>query len=153
MSLAARRLIFAAILAVVGFPGVGGAQTSAARSKLIVTVSDPSGAIIPDATVTVVGLEETSKAVAVPPAKTLTNGSVTFEGLVPGRYSIGAEFAGFDAGLLRDVRVNRGDNKHVVILPLKNLSESITVGGENQAADRASRAFGLTVTQEQLQAL
>ena len=64
-----------------------------------------------------------------------------------------AEFAGFEMGLLRDFRVNRGDNKHVVVLPLKNMSESVTVGGANQAADRASRAFGLNVTQEQIQAL
>ena len=152
MSFVARQVI-TGILAILAVPALGGAQTSGARSKLIVTVSDPSGAVIPDATVTVVGLDAASKAVAVPPAKTLANGSVTFEGLVPGRYSISAEFTGFDLGVLRDVRVNRGDNKYVAVLPLKNMSESITVGGENQAADRASRAFGLNVTQEQIQAL
>ena len=78
---------------------------------------------------------------------------VTFERLIPGRYSIAAEFEGFDQGLLRDVRLRPGDNKHVVVLPLKNMAESVTVGGENQAANRASRAFGLNVTQEQVQAL
>jgi hypothetical protein len=119
----------------------------------MVTVSDPSGAVIPAATVTVVALEAASKAAAVPPAKTRDNGTVTFEGLLPGRYSITAEFAGFDPGMLRDVRVSRGDNKHMVVLPLKNMTESVTVGGENQAADRASRAFGLNVTQDQVQAL
>jgi hypothetical protein len=134
----ARQISFAAVLAMVVVPVVDAAQTSGGRGKLIVTVSDPSGAIIPDATVTIVGLEADGKAAAIPPAKTVANGSVTFEGLVPGRYSITAEFAGFDQGVLRDVRVNRGDNKHAVVLPLKNMAESITVGGENQAADRAS---------------
>jgi hypothetical protein len=70
-----------------------------------------------------------------------------------GRYSVRAEFPGFEMGLLRDFRVNRGDNKHVVVLALQALAESVTVGAANQAADRASRAFGLTVTQEQIQAL
>ena len=64
----------------------------------------------------------------MPPAKTQPNGAATFEGLVLGRYTISAEFAGFELGLLRDVRVNRGDNKHVVVLPLKNMAESVTVG-------------------------
>ena len=153
MSLAARRLLCTAILALVGAPAVWGAQPPGARGRLIVTVSDPSGAVIPAATVTVVGLEDASKAAVVAPAQTRDNGSVTFEGLVPGRYSISAEFAGFEVGVLRDVRVNRGDNKHAVVLPLKNMSESVTVGGENQAASRASRTFGLNVTQEQIQAL
>ena len=154
MSILARQVLITGILAVVlAVPATGGAQSSAARSKLIVTVADPSGAVIPAAMVTVAGLEPAGKAVAVPPAKTGDNGLVTFERLIPGRYSIAAEFEGFDQGLLRDVRLRPGDNKHVVVLPLKNMSESVTVGGENQAANRASRAFGLNVTQEQVQAL
>jgi len=130
------------------------AQTGAARAKLMVTVSDPSGAVIPDATVTIVGLDDTLKSVTIAPAKTGTNGTATFDGLTPGRYSIKGEFEGFDLGLLRDVRVNRGDNKHMLVLPLKNMTESVTVGGEGQAAaNRASRAFGLNLTDDQIQNL
>src|SRR4029078_4681794 len=71
-----------------------------------------------------------------------------------GRYSIKGEFEGFDLGLLRDVRVNRGDNKHMLVLPLKNMTESVTVGGEGAAgANRASRAFGLNLTDDQIQNL
>src|SRR5262249_3090265 len=91
--------------------------------------------------------------VPVTPAKTQANGAATFEALVPGRYSVTAEFTGFELGLLRDVRVNRGDNKHLVVLPLKNMTESVTVGGEGQAANRASRAFGLNLTDDQIQNL
>ena len=108
---------------------------------------------VPDATVTIVGQDDATKAVAVTAAKTQSNGAAAFDGLVLGRYSVTAEFAGFELGLLRDVRVNRGDNKHVVILPLKNMTESVTVGGEGQAADRASRAFGLNLTDDQIQEL
>lgn len=129
------------------------AQTGTARGKLVVTVTDPSGAVIPEATVTVVGLDDALKDTTIAPAKTVTNGAATFEGLAPGRYSIKAEFPGFELGLLRDIRVNRGDNKHVVVLPLKNMTESVTVGGEAQAANRASRAFGLNLTDDQIQNL
>lgn len=153
VSLVARLIGIAGMVAVVAVPAAALAQTSAARGRLIVTVSDPSGAVVPGATVSIAGLDVASKAVTAPPAKTLDNGSATFEGLVPGRYSIGAEFPGFELGLLRDVKVNRGDNKHVVVLPLKGMSESVTVGGKELAADRGSRAFGLNVTQEQIQAL
>jgi len=134
-------------------PSLAAAQTAPQRGKLIVTVADPSGAVIPGATVTVIGLETETKAVTVPPATTADSGLATFADLAPGRYSIRADFPGFEIGLLRDFRVNRGDNKHVVVLPLKNMSESVTVGGVEAASNRGSRAFGLTVTEEQIQAL
>jgi hypothetical protein len=149
----ARALIVAALLiAALAWPAPGAAQTPA-RGKLIITVSDPSGAVIPDATVTIVGLDDSTKAVSIAPGKTAANGAATFEGLALGRYSITGEFAGFELGLLRDVRVNRGDNKHLLVLPLKNMTESVTVGGEGQAANRASRAFGLNLTDDQIQNL
>lgn len=58
-------------------------------------------------------------------------------------------------GLLRDFSIARGENRRIVVLALKNLSESVTVGLDRQAegAERGSRAFGLTVTDEQIQAL
>jgi hypothetical protein len=152
VSFAGRSIISCLLLALPASPAVGAAQPTA-RGKLIITVSDPSGAIVPAATVTIVGLDDATKAVAVTPAKTQANGAATFEGLVLGRYSVTAEFTGFELGLLRDVRVNRGDNKHVVVLPLKNMTESVTVGGEGQAANRASRAFGLNLTDDQIQNL
>jgi hypothetical protein len=98
-------------------------------------VADPSGAVIPGATVTVVGLEAQTKASTIPDAKTSEKGIAVFEDLAVGRYSVRAEFPGFEMGLLRDFRVSRGDNKHVVVVALQNLTESVTVGGTNQAAD------------------
>jgi hypothetical protein len=153
VSFLSRLIVIPAFVTMLAVPLVCAAQTSAARGKLTVTVSDQSGAVIPEATVSLVGVDAATKASVLQPAKTLANGAVTFEGLVLGRYSITAEFSGFDMGLLRDVRVNRGDNKHIVVLPLKNMTESVTVGGESQAANRASRAFGLNLTDEQVQAL
>jgi hypothetical protein len=155
VSFVIRRATIMAFAATLAFPALAAAQAAAQRGRLIITVADPSGGVVPDAVVTLIGLEPSTRAVDVPPAKTIDKGIATFEGLVPGRYSVRAEFPGFEMGLLRDFRVNRGDNKHVVVLPLKGMSESVTVGRDAQAAgaDRGSKAFGLTVTQEEIQAL
>jgi hypothetical protein len=141
-------------LAILLLPSPAAAQTAAAqRGRLVVTVTDPSGGVIPNATVTLFGLDDATKAATVAPGKTTEQGVAVFENLTLGRYSIRADFSGFGMGLLRDFRVNRGDNKRVVVLPLRDMSESVTVAGENIAADRASRTFGLNITQEQIQAL
>ena len=153
MSLIARSILISTLFSALAAHPLPAAQTSATRSRLVVTVSDPSGAVIPDATVTVVGLDDATKNSAVAPIKTVANGMATFADLATGRYAIKAEFPGFDVGLLRDVRLNRGDNKHIVVLPLQNMSESVTVGAENQGADRAGKAFGLTISNDLLESL
>jgi hypothetical protein len=151
--LAVRSIVLSSLLVLSLVVPSHAAQTVAVHGKLMVTVTDPSGAVIPEATVTIVGLDDALKNATIPAVKTAASGLATFDGLTPGRYSIKAEFPGFDLGLLRDIRVNRGDNKHVLVLPLKNMSESVTVGAENQAADRAGKAFGLTISNDLLEAL
>src|SRR5882672_9094855 len=83
------------------------------RARLLVTVADTTGAVIPEAKVSVVGLEEATKVVAVQPVQTSAVGVATLSGLVTGRYTIVAEFSGFEPGMLRDVRIRTGDNKHI----------------------------------------
>ena len=109
-------LAFASILTVLAAAHPALAQ--APRARLMVTVVDPSGAVIPEAEVTLVGLEDATKAAAVAPAKTTDKGIATIENVAPGRYSIQASFPGFELGLVRDVRLRGGDNKHVVVLPI-----------------------------------
>lgn len=130
------------------------AQAPPREGRLTITVVDPSGAVIPAATVAVVGLDEATKRATIAPVKTSEKGIATIEHLVPGRYSATGEFPGFDLGLLRDVRVKGGDNKHVLVLPLKRLTEEVTVGRDAQtaASDRAG-TFGTALTREQVEAL
>jgi hypothetical protein len=129
------------------------AQTPAA-GKLTVTVVDQSGGVIPNATVTVTGLQDATKTPVRPAVKTTDKGVATLEGLAPGRYAIQAEFPGFDPNVLKDVAVKAGDNKQVVILALKHLEDSIMVGRDKQAAasDRGV-LFGSALTREQIDAL
>lgn len=143
----------AAILVLLVAPAVT-AQTRTDTGKLIVTVVDPSGGVIPNARVTVVGLEAATKAATIDPVKTTDRGLATFDGLPAGRYSITGEFPGFDLGLLKDIRIKSGENKHVLVLPLRRMSDSVTVGRDAQqaAADRTS-TFGTAMTREQIDAL
>jgi len=125
-----------------------------ARARVIVTVVDPSGAVIPDATVTLVGVDEATKAVVIAPVKTSDKGIATLENVAPGRYAIQAAFPGFELGLLKDVRVRSGDNKHVVVLPIQKMQSEVTVGrdAQNVSSDRRS-TFGTALTREQIEAL
>ena len=122
--------------------------------RVIVTVVDPTGAVLPGATVTIIGLDETTKKAVVAPIKASEKGIATFEKLPPGRYSIQGEFPGFALGLLRDIRVRSGDNKHVLLLPLDKVTAEITVGRDPQtaASDRGT-TFGTALTREQVEAL
>ena len=147
------KCVFAVLLACL-MPLVAAAQTSR-QARVQITVVDPSNAIVQDATVTVVGLESPTASTTIAPVKTNEKGVAIVENLPPGRYSVRGEFPGFDIGLLRDVRLRAGDNKHVIVLPLTRIEDSVTVGRDTQAAasDRRSSEFGLALTKEQIDAL
>src|SRR6185503_14053205 len=147
----------AVALALAGLvPAMAFAQTAPQTpvAKLIVTVVDPTGAVLPKATVTVVGLEPATKAATLDPLKADDKGQATVDKLVPGRYTIRAEFPGFTTTDLKEVRLRAGENKQVVILPLKGMTEGVVVGRDARdvATDR-TLTFGSVLTREQIQAL
>jgi Carboxypeptidase regulatory-like domain len=152
MARCARCVVLA--LAVLGACRVSAFAQVAREARLIVTVVDQTGAVIPNAAVSVVGLDDATKKTAIAPVKSSDKGVATFEHLVPGRYSVQGEFPGFELGLLRDIRLKTGDNKHIMVLPLAGIAEEVTVGRDKQTAgsDRAA-AFGTALTREQMEAL
>ena len=123
--------------------------------KLLITVVDQSGAVIPGATVTVTGLEDATKIASLKPLATTTTGLATFDNLPLGRYTIQAEFSAFETGLLKDVRIKSGDNKHAIVMALKKVQEqaSVTQDAQIAAASRTGNAFGTTLTREEILAL
>ena len=128
-----RRPSAAAFILVIVAPVALHAQP-ARTARVQVTVVDPSGAVVPEATVDLVGLEQATQASTGPSAHTSAAGVAIIEDVQPGRYSIRASFPGFDLGLLRDVRLRAGDNRHVVVLPLQRLEDTVTVSQDTQAA-------------------
>src|SRR5438128_2147002 len=148
--------LVAVVVAVCVLACASSADAQAAREvKLLVTVVDQSNAILPGATVTVSGLEDANRSVVSPPMQTQITGVATISGLTPGRYSVRAEFPGFDAGTLKEIRLRPGDNRHIVVLAIQKMEETVTVGQDAQAgaADRRSNAFGAALTREQMDAL
>src|SRR5688500_4198507 len=125
------------------------------ESRVQVTVVDPSGAVVPDATVTLTGLEPGTQAATVPAATSNDKGIATLERVPPGRYSISAEFPGFGLGLLRDIRARAGDSRHVVVLPLQAIEDKVVVARDTQeaAADRRTSEFGVKLSEDQISAL
>jgi hypothetical protein len=144
----------ALLAALVGHPVRLGAQTTQ-DGRLIVTVVDSSGAVVRGAAVTVTALDDGARAAALAPFTSGTLGVATVEGLLPGRYRVQAEFPGFEIGVLPEVRVRRGENKHVLVLQLKNVEESVTVAQNAQAAaaDPRGNAFKTVLTPDEIENL
>src|SRR5688500_2755883 len=133
-------------------PGVAVAQP-ARDARLIVTVIDVTGAILPGATVSVVP-EEPS---AGPPSTAAANdaGVATITGLKLGRYTIRAEFSGFDAGQRTNVRLRAGDNKQQIELALTGFEDTIEVGPDAQstAVDPNGGSLSTQLTADEIEAL
>ena len=121
-------------------------------ARVTVTVVDQTGAIIQNATVTATALD--TPGAAIEPVKTTDKGTATIINLAPGRYNIQAAFPGFDTRVLKDVRLKSGDNKHVAVLAIQGLQDSVTVSRDAReaASDRRS-TFATAMTREQIEAL
>jgi Carboxypeptidase regulatory-like domain len=123
--------------------------------KLLVTVVDTTGGVLPGATVTIAGTDDATKATTLAPFKASDKGLATAENLLAGRYQIQAEFPGFEPGVLKDIRVRSGENKQTIILKLKSVQADVQVAQDAQAAAANPRggAFGSTLTREEINAL
>src|SRR5262245_20124798 len=123
--------------------------------RLNVTVVDQTNLVLPNATVRVTGEEDVTRARTIEPLQTSPQGIATFTGLIAGRYSIQAEFPGFDPGVLTGIRLRAGDNRQTVMLKIQRLQDTVTVGQDDQnaASDRRGPAFGAALTREQIDAL
>jgi hypothetical protein len=151
----ARGLLFLALApALDGSIASAAAQTTPAAT-LRVTVVDPSGAVIVGATVTASSAEPATASVAAPAAQTSGAGVASLSGLAPGRYTIRAEFPGFEPRVLSDIRVRAGDNRQVAVMAIQKLEASVTVGRDRQeaASDARGTSFGTTLTRDQIEAL
>jgi carboxypeptidase family protein len=130
-------------------------QSSAqSHARLMVTVVDPSGAVIPNATVTVTS-QEAGSVREIAPVLTSPAGVATFDALTPARYVVSAAFPGFETVTVRDVRLRQGETRRSITLPIKKVAEDLTVGRDRQssALDPRGNAFSTVLTREQIAAL
>jgi hypothetical protein len=130
-----------------------GAQ-GARDGRLIITVADQTGAVIPGATITMTRSDGPQPDASRGPVETSPEGVATLPGLPPGRYTVQIEFPGFESNTIKDLRVRAGDNRQSVVLAIKKVEDSVVVGQDAQtAASDRNRAFGSALTREQIDAL
>ncbi len=104
----------AVLVALLSFAPMTQVPKDAAR--VTVTVVDQTGAVIPNAKVTVTPVPDPGAAAAS--GTTNDKGVAALTGLTPGRYTIRAEFPGFEPRILKDVSIKSGDNRHIAVLAI-----------------------------------
>jgi len=122
---------------------------------LRIVVKDPSGAVIPNASVMVKGTEPATQDAVVPEAVTDGQGVATFANLAAGRYTATASFPGFETRALADLRVRSGDLRRDLTLPIEKVAQSVAVGRDaaTAASDPKSDRFSNVLSRDQIEAL
>jgi hypothetical protein len=140
------------VLALMLSPLASPADAQGKPARLLLTVVDQSGAVVPNATVT--ATPATDRAKTIGPVKSTDAGLATLEGLAPGVYEIRAEFPGFDPRIMKEIRLRAGDNRQVAVLTIQNIEDEVTVGRDRQTtASDPKSTFGTALTREQIEAL
>ena len=120
------------------------------RAGLQGTVTDSTGAVIPDASVTILD-KETNQTQTV---KTEGGGTYTFNRLAPAAYSVTVEAQGFAKRIIDNVNVSGETMQGLnVTLGAEGGSQTITVTDTSPAINTANATIAATITSRELQAL
>ena len=136
---------FAAILAIVLGASVLMAQV-ASTGGVLGTVTDPTGAVVPSATVTLTNIDTgiTSS------APTNETGNYTFPLVPVGRYQLAVEKPGFKKFLQSGFVVNAAQNVRLnASLSVGTVTEAVTTTAEPPAVDTVTANQGNTVSGQQ----
>jgi Carboxypeptidase regulatory-like domain len=133
------------ILALCGLPVFGQVTTA---GSIVGTVTDPTGAVIPNATITAknkaTGKEST--------ATTSDSGNFNIPQVSPGLFTITVQAtSGFKKAQITDVKVDVGTPATVnVVLELGNPTETVTIVGGGEVIQTQSATIGTTLTGRQI---
>lgn len=135
---------------VVVLPSRVQAQSAAATGRLEGTVTDPTGAAVPGAEITVRN-QSTGIATTV---QSSSEGEFTALYLDPGTYEVSIQKPGFGTLVMRDIIVNVG-TRAVIRPQLKvgKIDAVVTVKAETPLVDTAASSLGTVVDQQNIQSL
>lgn len=144
------RLLFVALLAMVGF-GLGEASAQVGSATITGTVQDPSGALIPGATIVL-------KDSANQTTRTETSnksGFFSFVNLSASTYQATVTAAGFNSIVRKNIALHIGDqiNLPALTLTVSSNSASVTVTAQDEIAPTTSGEQSYTLTSEQIEKL
>ncbi len=128
------------------------AQPRQPSATLRLVVKDPSGAVIPGATVQVTALDAGAPGITV---QSDGQGVAVAASLSAGRFAVTVSFPGFETQTIPDLRVRAGENRRDVTLTIRKLDESVSVGRDRatDASDPRSDRFANVLTKQQIDAL
>ncbi|HET7698380.1 MAG TPA: carboxypeptidase-like regulatory domain-containing protein [Vicinamibacterales bacterium] len=146
-----RRLFVSAFtLAMVALCASGASAQGGATTSLAGTVTDPSGAVIPGASVVVKNMATA----AVSEAVTNTEGQFTVPALNAGTYSVTVSLAGFKTVTVNDVILNAGVPAGVkVTMQVGGIEEQVVVTGGSEVVATQSSTVSTTMSSKQIAAL
>lgn len=111
------------------------------------TISDPGGAVVPGATVTVINTATGGARTAT----TNSSGQFSFDALQPGSYSISVEASGFKKSVAQDVKVEVANIAQVALtLEIGLASETVTVTGVQEVINTSSPSLTNTISTRQV---
>ena len=117
---------------------------------LLGTVSDPTGAVVPIATVTATEV----RTQLLRTATTTAQGEYTMAQMKPGVYRISVSAVGFKKSEITEISLSAGDRKRTdVVLAIGETSESVSVTAEANGLQTDSSSIGGTVGERTLQEL
>ncbi|MGH9675151.1 MAG: carboxypeptidase regulatory-like domain-containing protein [Bryobacteraceae bacterium] len=130
--------------------GAGVALAQDPRGRILGRVSDSTGAVIPNAQVVALNIETNVTVQAV----SNEAGNYQLLYLIPGRYRLSLEMAGFKRFERSEVEVRVGDAITIeVVLEPGAVSESVTITAETPLLESSSATIGQVVDRRRLQDL
>lgn len=137
--------VWSLALLVIGFSPSLYAQFNA---SLRGTVTDPSGALIPDATVTLENTDTNNKVTATSNA----NGIYTFSALAPAHYRLTVEHPGFRTKVLQQVQIIPEQANTINLqLEVGGAQQTVTVSAVTRGLPTDTATLSATVTSNQIQ--
>jgi hypothetical protein len=117
------------------------------RATLVGTVSDRTGAVVPGATVEILGADTGFRRVV----QTTGNGTYTFPQLPIGSYALTITQSGFRPVTVNDVRLGVGDNRTLnVELDLSTVETKVVVEGSATPLESTSAVIGTVIGSQQM---
>jgi carboxypeptidase family protein/TonB-dependent receptor-like protein len=136
------------LLAVVVWAKTGMAQTT--TGSIYGTVSDNSGAVVPNADITASNVQTGAKKVT----QTNAAGDYTFLVLDPGEYTISAQVTGFQSLTQNGIRLDAAQSVHVnIALQVGSTDQKIDVEADTTLVDTRESQIGETIDQKRIQEL
>jgi hypothetical protein len=141
-------LLAAVVFVIASWPNRAGAQTT--TGSIYGTVTDSSGAVVPNAPITVTNTD-TAQSLTVTSSN---SGDYIFQSLAPGNYRVEAKVAGFGTVTQNDIRLSANQNIQASFsLQPGSVATDVNVNATATLVDTRESQVGETIDQKKIQDL